>query len=55
MEITKEEIEKILGYEIANYKITKKVFRGRKVSKITLAVQPKKDPESITVTIKPIR
>jgi hypothetical protein len=55
MEITKEEIEKILGYEIVNYKITKKAFRGRKVSKITLAVQPKKDPESITVTIKPTK
>ena len=55
MEITKEEIEKILGYEIVNYKITKKAFRGRKVSKITLAVQPKKDPESITVTINPTK
>jgi len=52
MEITKKEIEKILGYEIVNYKITKKAYRGRKVSRITLAVQPKISTESIIVSIK---
>jgi hypothetical protein len=52
MEITKKEIETILGYEIANFKVTKKAYRGTKVSSVTLSVQPKKEPEYITVTVK---
>jgi hypothetical protein len=52
MEITKKEIEQILGYEIVNFKVTKKAYRGTKVSSITVSVQPKKDPEQITVTVK---
>jgi hypothetical protein len=52
MELTKEEVEKLLGYEIVKFKITKRAYRGKKVSKITLAVQPKKEPEHITVTLK---
>lgn len=53
MEMTKEEVEKLLGYEIVNFKVTKKAYRGRKVSRITLAVQPKTSVESIIVSIKP--
>jgi len=53
MEITKNEVEKILGYEIANFKVTKKAYRGKKVSKLTIAIQPKKTAEFITITIKP--
>jgi len=52
MEMTKEEVEKLLGYEIVNFKVTKKAYRGKKVSKMTLAIQPKKEPEFITITVK---
>ena len=52
MNITKKEIEKILGYEIANFKVTKKAYRGTKVSSVTVAVQPKQESDSITVTVK---
>jgi hypothetical protein len=53
MEVTKEEVEKLLGYEITNFKVTKKAYRGKKVSKMTLAIQPKRESEFITITIKP--
>jgi hypothetical protein len=53
MEITKEEVEKLLGYEILGFKVTKKAYRGKKVSSMTIAVRPKKEPEHIVVTIKP--
>ena len=52
MEITRKEIEKILGYEVANYKILKRSYRGRRTSTLTLSIQPKKEPEYVTVTIK---
>ena len=53
MEITRNEVEKLLGYEIVDFKVTKKAYRGKKVSSITIAVVPKTVAESITVTIKP--
>ena len=53
MEITRNEVEKLLGYEIVDFKVTKKAYRGQKVSSITIAVGPKTVAESITVTIKP--
>jgi len=54
MEITKKEVEKLLGYEISNFKVTKKAYRGKKVSSITIVVQLKNyHPGDITVTIKP--
>lgn len=53
MEITKKEIEKILGYEIKNFKVMKRAFRGRKISSITVSVEPEKQAEQITITIKP--
>jgi hypothetical protein len=56
MEITKKEIEKILGYEIVNFKVTKKAYRGKKVSSVTMVVKPKNySPGDITVTIKPTK
>ena len=56
MEITKEEIEKILGYEITNYKVTKKAYRGKKVSSMTIVIKPKSySPGDIIVTIKPTK
>jgi hypothetical protein len=56
MEITKKEIEKILGYEITDYKVTKKAYRGKKVSSMTMVVKPKNySPGDIIVTIKPTK
>jgi hypothetical protein len=52
MEITRKEIEKILGYEVTNYRIMKRSYRGRRVSTLTLSIKPKKEPEYITVTLK---
>lgn len=52
MEMTKEEVEKLLGYEITSFKVTKKAYRGKKISKMTLAIQPKTTADSITITIK---
>lgn len=52
MEITKKEIEKILGFKIKSYKILKKAFRGKKVSSMTVVVQLPKEPEQITITVK---
>ena len=54
MEITKKEVEKLVGFEVVSFKITKKAYRGKKVSSMTIAVQPKKEIEFITVTIKPV-
>ncbi len=53
MEITKKEIEQILGYEIVSFKVTKRAFRGMKISSITVSVQPEKEAEQIIVTIRP--
>ena len=54
MKITKREIEEILGYEIVNFKVTKRAYRGTKVSSLTVTVLPKKTTEQVTVTIRPI-
>lgn len=54
MEITKKEIEKLLGYEITNFKVTKKAYQGQKVVRLDISVQPKNYDKPITVTIKPV-
>ena len=53
MEITKKEIEKLLGYEIANFKVTKKAYQGQKVVRLDITVQPKQEAKQVTITIKP--
>lgn len=54
MKITKQEVEKLVGFEVVSFKITKRAYRGKKVSSITISVIPKKEPSFITVTIKPV-
>lgn len=51
MEITKKEVEKLIGREVVSYKVAK-TYRGTKVVKLTIYAQPKKEVEYITVTIK---
>ena len=53
MKITKKEIEKILGFEVKTFKVTKRAFKGKKVSSMTIAVEPKQEADQITVTIRP--
>lgn len=53
MKITKKEIEKILGYEIVDFKITKRAYQGQKVVRLDIAVQPKQEAKQVTITIKP--
>lgn len=53
MKITKKEIEQILGYEISSFKVTKRAYRGTKISSVTVSVQPKEKPEQITLTVRP--
>ena len=54
MEITKKEVERLLGYEITEFRVTKKAYRGEKISSITLVVKPKNySPGDVIVTIKP--
>jgi len=52
MDITKEEVEKLIGGEILTYKITKS-YRGYKVTKVKVIAVKAKDSKEITITIKP--
>ena len=52
MEITKEEVEKLLGYEIVNFKV-RKTYRGYKVVKLNITLVKKHDPKEITITLRP--
>ena len=55
MEITKNEVEKLLGYEITEFKVTKKAYRGKKIT-VTLTVKPKNYfLGDVVVTIKPTK
>lgn len=53
MKITKKEIEQILGYEILSFKVTKRAYRGTKVSSVTVSVQPKEKSDQVTLTVRP--
>ena len=50
MEITKEEVEKLLGYEIVNFKV-RKTYRGYKVVKLNITVVKKHDPKEVVITV----
>lgn len=52
MEITKEEVEKLIGGEVLTYKVTKS-YRGYKVAKVKVVAVKAKDSKEITITIKP--
>ena len=53
MKITKKEIEQILGYEIIDFKVTRRAYQGTKVSSITVSVRPKEKSEQVTLTVRP--
>ena len=52
MEITKKEVEKLIGDEVLTYKVTKS-YRGYRVTKIKIVAVKAKDSKEITITIKP--
>jgi hypothetical protein len=52
MDITKEEVEKLIGSEVLTYKVTKS-YRGYKVTKVKVIAVKAKDSKEITITIKP--
>lgn len=51
MKLTKKQIETILGYEVADFKIIKKAYRGEQVRSMTVSVSPKYQLETVTMTI----
>lgn len=54
MEITKEEVEKLIGDEILTYKVTKS-YRGYKVNKVKVVAIKAKDSKEVTITLKPAK
>lgn len=52
MELTKREVEKLVGEEILTYKVTKS-YRGYKVVEVKVIAIKAKDSKEITITIKP--
>ena len=52
MEITKEEVEKLIGDKILTYKVTKS-YQGYKVTKVKVVAVKAKDSKEVTITIKP--
>jgi hypothetical protein len=52
MEITKEEVEKLIGDEVLTYKVTKS-YQGYKVTKVKVVAIKAKDSKEIIITLKP--
>ena len=52
MEITKKQVEELIGSEVLKYKVTK-TYRGYKVTKVKVVAIRTKDTKEITITLKP--
>jgi hypothetical protein len=52
MEITKKELETLLGQKVQNYKV-ESVYDKNGVLHLNIVVQPKKTTEKVKITIKP--
>jgi len=52
MEVTKKEVEQLLGRKVLSYRVIKS-YRGYKVSKIKIIAIPEQDSKEITITLKP--
>ena len=52
MELTREQIEELIGDKVSNYKVTKS-YRGYKVVKLKVTATKAKDSKEITITVKP--
>jgi|APCry1669188970_1035186.scaffolds.fasta_scaffold549200_2 hypothetical protein len=51
MEITKKEVEDLIGSEVLTYKVMKS-YRGYKVTKLKVVAIKAKDLKEITITLK---
>jgi hypothetical protein len=52
MEITKKEVEELIGAEVLTYKVTKN-YRSYKVIQVKVIAIKAKDSKEITITLKP--
>ena len=52
MEITKKEVEELIGDKVLTYKVTKS-YRGCKVTKVKVVAIKAKDSKEVTITFKP--
>jgi len=52
MEITKKEVEKLIGDKVLTYKVTK-TYRGYTCTKVKIVATKIKDSQEITITLKP--
>ena len=52
MEMTKKQVEELIGDEILTYKVTKS-YRGYKVIEVRIVAIKAKDSKEITITLKP--
>ena len=54
MEITKKEVEQLLGQKVLSFKVTK-VYRGYRVAKIKIVAVKEKDSKEAIITLNPER
>ena len=52
MEITKKEVEELIGDKVLTYKVVKS-YRGYKVTKVRVVAIKAKDSKEVTITLKP--
>ena len=52
MEITKKEVEELIGDKVSTYKVVKS-YRGYKVTKVRVVAIKAKDSKEVTITLKP--
>ena len=52
MEITKKEVEELIGDKVLTYKVVKS-YRGYKVTKVKVVAIKAKDSKEVTITLKP--
>jgi hypothetical protein len=54
MEITKKEVEELIGDEILAYKVTKR-YKGYKVIQVKVVAVKAKDSKEVIITLKPTK
>ena len=52
MEITKKEVEELIGDEVLTYKVTKR-YKGYKVIQVKVVAIKARDSKEVTITLKP--
>jgi hypothetical protein len=52
MEITKKDVEELIGDKVLTYKVTKS-YRGYNCTKVKIVAIKAKDSKEVTITLKP--